>query len=69
MSSARRVLRYWLLTAVLERGYDPALAAARHHWQRTFRVRALSPEECRSLLGPYARLRFFPRPRAHPRAS
>jgi hypothetical protein len=63
VTGPRRVLRYWLLTALLERGYDPALAAARHHWQRAYRVRILSPEECRALLGPYARLRFMPQPR------
>jgi hypothetical protein len=69
VTGARRLLRYWLLTALLERGVDPALAAARHHWQRAHRVRPLSPQECRDLLGPYARLRFLPHPRPGPRAA
>jgi hypothetical protein len=63
VTSARRKLRYWLLTALLEKGVDPVLAEQRHHWQPTHRARPLTPEECRAFLGPYAWLRFFPQPR------
>lgn len=62
MNDARRRLRYWLLAALLERGCDPVRYRQRYTWQRTYRARALSSEECRELLGPLARLRFLPQP-------
>lgn len=66
MTTARRTLRRWILTAFLERGCDPATARVPY---RLARIRPMSARELEQLnplagsLVPLSNLRRLPRPR------
>jgi hypothetical protein len=67
VTTARRTLRRWILTAFLERGCDPATARVPY---RLARIRPMSACELEQLnplahsLVPLSNLRRLPRPRA-----